>query len=616
MPTVVARAAAVVAAAVAVALLPVTAAHAAATVAIVSGGSGFVSGTVPVVVSATGDLGDQAVSIDLLVDGTLVNGSSQCTGPVTNPPTCTLSIPFDSSAYLGSHQLTAVFNQLIGTPTTSDPVSFTAEKVPVVSIDSPAASAPVNGAIDVAVSASTDAGDNDPPLSISLAVTPGGSSVGSPVSCSNPTSCSGTIHWNPSGLDGAATLTATVMTTNGLSHSVELPVLVESPTVAITAPVGGAVVSGNVQVTVHGVSTQTTADPFDTAELFVDGSSVDKVVCPATPGTCDLVLAWDAVAVASGKHTLSVRLTTQRKLVVTSSDVQVTVAPPPATVAISTPFTRSVVHGVTRVNITASTDPRALDHPRRVDLFVDGGLVFGRPCPATATPSACTVLLGWNTARLAGPHRITARVTTQAGGTEFSTRVYVWVRTGAVTRMSRLPVVPSGHTVTVRGRVVSTTTGHGLGGAPVRLTVVAGRRAYLVRVTTRSDGAFSVNVRTFVTTRLVSRSSASWLGLSVASVVQPVRAPILCRLSATSVRSGVSGSGLCTVRALPRGTPVALYYTTRGRTTLLASGAAGGTSIPFTYRFVPRGFYTLRVVVGTSANYIATRSQPLGVTVR
>ena len=68
--------------------------------------------------------------------------------------------------------------------------------------------------------------------------------------------------------------------------------------------------------------------------------------------------------------------------------------------------------------------------------------------------------------------------------------------------------------------------------------------------------------------------------------------------------------------ALPRGTPVALYYTTRGRTTLLAKGAARGAQIPFTYRFIVRGFYTLRVVIGSNANYIASRGQPLGEMVR
>jgi hypothetical protein len=613
--TVVARAAAVVAAALAVALMPVTAAHAAPTVAIISPGDSVQAGVVPVHVSATGDSGVVPTSIHLQVDGTDVNGTDvPCPTPAADPPTCVLSIPWDTTGLSGAHTLTAVFTE-IGGSATSTAVTITVEKVPVVSIDSPAANAAVGGAIDVGVSASTDPADNDPPSRIDVSATPlGGAAVPVGTRSCGATTCSGTIRWDPTGLDGTVTLTATVTTTNGLERSVGIAVLVESPTVAITAPLDSTKVSGNVQVSVHGASTQTTLDPLAKVELLVDGTVVDTVPCPATPNTCDVVVAWDAVAVASGAHTLAARLSTLGLLTVTSAGVHVTVTPPPATVAILTPHNKSVVRGLTAVTVTASTVPRALDHPRRIDLYVDGAFVFGRPCATTA--STCRVTLGWSTRRLAGSHRITARVSTAAGGTVFSTRVYVWVYTGTVTRISRMPVVPSGRTVTVRGRVVSTVTGHGLGGAPVRFTVITGRRSYTVRGTTRSDGQFSLNVRTYVTTHISTRSSASWLSPSIAGVVQVVRAPIKCRLSSTSVKSGATGTGLCTVSALPRGTPVSLVYTFRGRTTLLARGAARGSSIPFTYRFTTRGFYTLRVVIGTSANYIATRGQPLGVTVR
>lgn len=620
MRTVLARAAAIVVAAMAVALVPATAAHAVPVVAIITPGNGdVVAGTVRVEVSATGDSGDTPVGIGLQVDGTPVNLSdTQCPATTTDPPPCVLQIPWDtSSGTVGTHALTATFTEQLGGSVTSDPVSVTVEKAPVVAIDSPGSGAPVDGPIDVQVSASTDPADSDPPSTITLTATPqGGSPFTLGTKSCGATPCSGGVHWDPSGLDGAVVLRATVRTVNGITTTVTRSVVVESPTVAITAPTETAVVSGQVQVTAHATSTQAALDGLTSIDLLVDGTKVDSLLCAApTSGTCDLVLAWDATAVPSGTHTLSTRLTTQLGLVVTGAAVHVTVTPPPAIITITTPHSSTVVsRGTVKVTVSASTNVRALDHPQRIDLFVDGGRAQGVLC--TTTASRCIVVLKWSTLRLAGQHRVTARVTTEAGGSVFSSRVYVWVRTGAVTRLSRMPASSSGRTVALRGRVVSTTTGRGLGGASVRISLVTTRGAAVVRLVTRSDGTFALTLRPYITTRIYTRAAASWLTASQTSVTQLVRAPIICRLSSTSVRAGSTGKGLCTVSALPRGTPVSLYYTINRHTTLLASGAAHGPAIPFTYRFSARGFYTLRVVIGASANYVATRGAALGVTVR
>ena len=628
MRTVVARAAAVVAAGLLVALVPATAAWADPVVSITSPGDGFFAGVVQVSVTATGDTGDSAVAIGLQLDGTGISGSdTACPAPLADPPTCTLTIPWDSSAkpeYLGTHTLTAVFTELLPDLTTttsavSTGVSVTVEKVPVVAIDSPVLGSGVTGSVDVAVSASTDAGDSDPPAFIALAATPAGGSA-SPVGahgCGSTTTCSGTITWNSSPFDGAVTLTAKVTTANGLTRSIDLAVVAETPTAAITAPAAGASVSGNVQVSVHATSTQAALDPLGSVGLYVDGTLVDSLPCAApASGTCDQVLSWDATSASIGAHTLTAKVATNLGLTVTSTDVGVSVAPPPATVSITSPRARATVRGTVGVGVTAATGGVSVDVPRRVDLFLDGLPLIGRRCPV-ATSHSCTLTIPWATARLAGGHRLTARVTTTTGGQVFSARVRVWVFTGSVLRLSRVGIVPAGRTVTVHGRVVSTTTRHGVGGASVRLTKVTGLGSVLVhRVTTASDGTFAYTFRALVTTRVIARASAPWLVTSSSSLSQPVRAPVRCTLAATSLRSGKVGSGACTVVSLPAGTAVALFYTIRGRTTLLASGATRGSTIPFTFRFTTRGFYTLKVVIGASAVYVKTTSATMGVTVR
>lgn len=627
MRTVVARAAAVVAAGLLVALVPATAAWADPVVSITSPGDGFFAGTVQISVTATGDSGDSAVSIGLQLDGTGISGSdTACPVSLVDPPTCTLTIPWDSSAkpeYLGTHSLRAVFTEQLPDLSTitgvSVPITVTIEKVPVVAIDAPVLGSGVTGSVDVAVSASTDAGDSDPPASISLTATPAGGSpspVGTHV-CGSATTCSGTITWNSSSFDGAVTLTAKVTTANGLTRSVDLPVVAETPTVAITAPTAGSSVSGNVQVSVHATSTQAALDPLGSAGLYVDGTLVDSLPCAApASGTCDQVLSWDATGASIGPHTLTAKVATNLGITVTSADVGVSVAAPPATVSISSPRARATVRGTVKVGVTAATSGSSVDVPRRVDIFVDGLPLIGRRCPV-ATSHSCVLTIPWDTARLAGGHRLTARVTTTVGDQVFSARVRVWVFTGSVLRLSRVGVVPAGRTVTVHGRVVSTTTKHGVGGASVRLTKVTGLGSVLVhRVTTASDGTFAYTFRALVTTRVIARASAPWLVTSASSLTQPVRAPVHCALSVTSVRSGKIGSGACTVASLRAGTSVALYYTIRGRTTLLASGATRGSTIPFTFRFTTRGFYTLKVVIGASAVYVKTTSATMGVTVR
>lgn len=619
MRSVVARAAAILAAGVAIALLPASAAHADPTVTITSPSGGFVAGVVQVGVSAVADTGATSASVHLRVGGVDLTGSNKdC--PPANLPSCDVVIPWDTTGLSGSQVITAVVDQTgaaVPEAVSSD-VTVTVEHVPGVSIDSPAANAGVGGPIDVAVSASTDAGDNDPPASISLTATPAGGSpaaVGTPVSC-GASPCSGTIHWDPTGLDGAVTLRATVTTGNGLTASVARAVVVETATASITSPAAGDVVSGQVQVAASGTSTQPALDPLATLDLYVDGTKVDSLAC-ATPtvSPCTQTLAWDATGAASGTHVLTVKLTTTGGLVVSSSDVSVKVTPPKATIFLTTPKNFAVVgRGTVRVTVSASTNVRALDHPTRIDLYVDGGRAQGVVCPGTA--SRCVVVLPWSTVRYAGQHRVTARVTTASGGTVFSARTYVWVKTGAVTRLTPMATTSSGRVVTVKGRVVSTTTRRGIGSAPVRITVVTSRGTAVVRVLTRSDGTLVYSLRAYTTTRIFTRASASWLAASSSSMVQPVRAPIVCRLSSTTVRAGATGKGVCSVSALPKGAPVSLYYILNGRTTLLASGAARGTSFPFSYRFSARGFYTLRVIIGANANYVTTRSANLGVTVR
>ena len=170
---------------------------------------------------------------------------------------------------------------------------------------------------------------------------------------------------------------------------------------------------------------------------------------------------------------------------------------------------------------------------------------------------------------------------------------------------------------TVRGRVISTTSGQPLVGVWVRLTMaptVGKGRVALVK--TGIGGVFSYRTRVYSNTRTTALVGNTWLVRGAAVTLLRVRAPIVCTTTASAYFSGSVGRGVCTVRNLPPGTVVRLRYAYKGRWFTLATGRTTSSVIPFSFRFVPRGTYYLQVVLGGNRVYIATLGKLMKVAIR
>ena len=160
---------------------------------------------------------------------------------------------------------------------------------PSATITSPAAGGTVSGTISVQVTASDDVGV----ASVSLKMD--GTSLGT------DTSSPYTFSWNTSTApNGDHTLSATVSDAAGNTASSSISVTVINvsdttlPTISITSPTNGALVSGNVSVYVSAVDNVGVVK----VELYVDG--VLKATSTSTPFTTK----WNMRRAAAGAHTL------------------------------------------------------------------------------------------------------------------------------------------------------------------------------------------------------------------------------------------------------------------------------------------------------------------------
>jgi len=153
----------------------------------------------------------------------------------------------------------------------------------------------------------------------------------------------------------------------------------QPPTVAVTAPVAGATVSGTA---VSVAATVTDGIPVTAAQLVVDGTPVGPAVTQAP-----YRFSWDSTTVTNGSHALSVQATDGAGGVGTSSPVVITVANPPPVISGGT---------VSSLTSTSATLSWATDQP------ADSQIVYGN----TVTYVSSTTL---------DPTRTTSHVQTISG---------------------------------------------------------------------------------------------------------------------------------------------------------------------------------------------------------
>jgi PKD repeat protein len=204
---------------------------------------------------------------------------------------------------------------------------------------------------------------------------------------------SGTVTLNP----GSNTLTFRALDKAGNSGSVTRSVLLdlELPTVAITAPQLGAIISGVVTITAE---VNDLMSGITSATLYVDGQAQATLTQPPFNFTLNTSMF------ASGTHTITVRAK-DRAGNESETSVSVAIDNAPPIVAITEPLSGVVVSGVITVSVQAND---AISGVASVSLYLDGLLQAALTQPPFNFPL--------NTLPFAsGPHTIGARAVDNSG---------------------------------------------------------------------------------------------------------------------------------------------------------------------------------------------------------
>ena len=242
-------------------------------------GGALVAGTISLTATASDNAAVQ--SVQFRVDGTDVGAADTSSPYSLSLNTTTLSN--------GTHTLTAVARDNAGNTRTSSNVSITVDNaLPTVAITAPANGASISGTTTVTASAS----DNVAVQSVEFRVD--GAAVATDASA--PYTLTGETSWLT---DGTHTLSAVARDTAGntrTSANVTITVDNNAPTVSISAPAAGAVVSGTTTVT----ATASDTVGVQNVQFRVDGANVGSA-----DTSSPYSLSLNTTTLTDGDHTLS-----------------------------------------------------------------------------------------------------------------------------------------------------------------------------------------------------------------------------------------------------------------------------------------------------------------------
>ena len=361
------------------------------TVAITSPSSGVaLRGTTAVSASASDNVG--VVGVQFRLDGNNL-GAEDTASPY--------GLSWDTTAAAGgTHTLTAVARDAAGNTTTSGAVTITVDNsAPIVALTEPTGGASVAAVTTVAASAS----DNFGVAGVRFFVD--GAAIGV-----EDTSAPYSVAWNTTtAANGSHSLTAVARDAVGnttTSSGVTVTVDNGAPTVAVTAPSGGATVAGTTTVTASASDNVGVAG----VRFLVDGTAIG-----AEDTAAPYSVAWDTTTAANGSHTLTAVARDAVGNATTSSGVTVTVGNIALTVALTAPTTGVTLAGTTTVTASAS------DNAVGVQFLVDGAAIGTED---TTAPYS----VDWDTTPVAsGSHALTAVARDAAGNTKTSAAVTVIV---------------------------------------------------------------------------------------------------------------------------------------------------------------------------------------------
>lgn len=299
---------------------------------------------------------------------------------------------------------------------------------PSVSVSTPAGGATVSGSVALSATASDPSGVAGVQFQVD------GATVGS------STTAPYTYTWDSTSLpDGAHSVRAVATDSLGnttVSAAVSITTANAAPTVSVTSPAGGAVVTGTVPVSIAAAA----SSGISKVELYRDGT-----VLVGSTSTSPYSVSWSTAGLAQGtSHTLTAKAYAVNGSTTLSAPITVAIKDTTApAVSISAPSSGATITTTTTISATASDNVGVA----RVEIYVDGTLLAtdtGAPYSASWNPATATL----------GSHTLTAKAYDGAGNATTSGSVSVKVAdthapTVAVTSPTNGSTVGRGSTVTI-----------------------------------------------------------------------------------------------------------------------------------------------------------------------
>lgn len=403
-------------------LMPLAAAHATSTPVVVVTTPATQGTTVEGITTVAGtgsvDPADTAQSMQLVVDGTPVSGSTQSCG-VAQGADCSLSFSYDFSGVSGGHSVALKFTTTdVATPTvTSGTVGVNVTyTVPTAAVTSPAGGTFVTGPTSIGATGSTGTNQTDWPTSLALYVN---GTLQASFPCPTPglahKVCSTTFSVDFTGLSGSQSLVVH-MVTNTTAVDSPAPYAVNptnpAPVVTITSPGNGTPQSGTVPIDTTGTVNASLNDNASQLQLFVDGTQYGaSYSCPLAK-SCTHTFFYDGTG-RTDTANLVVKLLTTRGVLQPSPGVALNMSTPAPTASISSPTAGAGVNGVVHVVTTAAVGAGQTDNAQSLQLIVDGA-PLGTPTSCAAA-TTCSKTLDWDASGVSGAHTLAVKFVTTGG---------------------------------------------------------------------------------------------------------------------------------------------------------------------------------------------------------
>jgi carbon monoxide dehydrogenase subunit G len=426
---------------------------------------------------------------------------------------------------------------------------------PTVSISSPANGANVSGTVLVSASASDNVGVASVQFQLDDANV-GSLLTGSAYSYSwNTTTAANGSHTLRAIAKDAAGNTTTSATDSVTVNNAAPPT---PPTISITAPASGAIVSGTVTVTTS-VSANSTSVQFK-----LDGNNTGAAVT-STPFS----YALNTTTLSNASHSITAVASNAAGQTTTSAADSITVnntAPPtPPTISITAPASGATVAGTVTATTSVSSNTTS------VQFKVDGS---NTGAAVTSAPFSYSL----NTTTLSNAsHSITAVASNAAGQTATSAADSITVNNAAPPTPPTISITAPASGATVSGTVTVTTTVSAnttsvqfkVDGSNTGAAVTSAPFSYSLNTTTLSNASHSI---TAVASNAAGQTTTSAaVSVTVNNAVPPT-------ISITAPASGATVAGTVTVTTTVSANTTSVQFKVDGNNT-----GAAVSSAPFSY---------------------------------